>query len=56
MAVKSAYMARKQVKGDKPNLTNSGFSSEEELHAYREMLLIRRFEEKAGQLYGRSRR
>ena len=25
---------------------------EEELHAYREMLLIRRFEEKAGQLYG----
>lgn len=28
------------------------FSSEEELHAYREMLLIRRFEEKAGQLYG----
>ncbi len=28
------------------------FSKEEELHAYREMLLIRRFEEKAGQLYG----
>ncbi|MEZ5774373.1 MAG: pyruvate dehydrogenase (acetyl-transferring) E1 component subunit alpha [Hyphomicrobiaceae bacterium] len=28
------------------------FSREEELHAYREMLLIRRFEEKAGQLYG----
>ena len=27
-------------------------SKEEELHAYREMLLIRRFEEKAGQLYG----
>ena len=27
-------------------------SREEELHAYREMLLIRRFEEKAGQLYG----
>ncbi len=25
---------------------------EQELHAYREMLLIRRFEEKAGQLYG----
>jgi pyruvate dehydrogenase E1 component alpha subunit len=25
---------------------------EEELHAYREMLLIRRFEEKAGQMYG----
>ena len=29
-----------------------GFSKEEELHAYREMLLIRRFEEKAGQMYG----
>ncbi|MDD7908703.1 pyruvate dehydrogenase (acetyl-transferring) E1 component subunit alpha [Pseudovibrio exalbescens] len=28
------------------------FSKEEELKAYREMLLIRRFEEKAGQLYG----
>ncbi len=28
------------------------FTPEEELKAYREMLLIRRFEEKAGQLYG----
>ncbi len=28
------------------------FSAEEELTAYREMLLIRRFEEKAGQMYG----
>ncbi len=28
------------------------FSKEEELDAYREMLFIRRFEEKAGQLYG----
>ena len=28
------------------------FSKEEELEAYRDMLLIRRFEEKAGQLYG----
>jgi pyruvate dehydrogenase E1 component alpha subunit len=28
------------------------FSKEEELRAYRNMLLIRRFEEKAGQLYG----
>src|SRR5438094_10359256 len=52
MAVKSAYMARKAAKGDKPELTNSGFTPEEELHAYRHMLLIRRFEEKAGQLYG----
>ena len=30
----------------------SALSSEEEIDAYREMLLIRRFEEKAGQLYG----
>jgi pyruvate dehydrogenase E1 component alpha subunit len=28
------------------------FSKEEELHAYHEMLAIRRFEEKSGQLYG----
>ena len=28
------------------------FSKGQELHAYREMLLIRRFEEKAGQMYG----
>jgi pyruvate dehydrogenase E1 component alpha subunit len=28
------------------------FTREEDLHAYREMLSIRRFEEKAGQLYG----
>src|SRR5690606_41738573 len=28
------------------------FTKDEELHAYREMLKIRRFEEKAGQLYG----
>src|SRR6478735_2217889 len=28
------------------------FTREQDLHALREMLLIRRFEEKAGQLYG----
>src|SRR4051794_30860029 len=28
------------------------FGKEQELSAYREMLLIRRFEEKAGQMYG----
>src|SRR5690606_7609612 len=28
------------------------FTKEEEISAYREMLLIRRFEEKAGQMYG----
>jgi len=31
---------------------NIAFTSDEELAAYRQMLLIRRFEEKAGQLYG----
>ena len=30
----------------------TGFTREQEMHAYREMLFIRRFEEKAGQLYG----
>src|SRR5690554_836432 len=38
--------AKKSVDGPKP------FTKEEEIDAYREMLLIRRFEEKAGQLYG----
>src|SRR5688572_20933892 len=55
MAVKSAYMARKATKaekaGDSPS-TSDDFSAEQELDAYRDMLLIRRFEEKAGQLYG----
>ncbi|CAM5180602.1 Pyruvate dehydrogenase E1 component subunit alpha OS=Bosea thiooxidans OX=53254 GN=pdhA PE=4 SV=1 [Bosea thiooxidans] len=36
-----------------PALSNTPtFTKEEDLHAYREMLLIRRFEEKAGQMYG----
>ena len=56
MAVKSAYLARKgdkpAKKNDKSDLKNSGLSKEEELKAYYDMLLIRRFEEKAGQLYG----
>ena len=40
--------ASTSVKTPKP----AEFSKEEELAAYRDMLLIRRFEEKAGQLYG----
>ena len=32
--------------------TSTDFSPEDDLKAYREMLLIRRFEEKAGQMYG----
>src|SRR5262245_19950728 len=54
MAVKSAYMARKlqktQSKGAETE--SEGFSKEVETKAYHDMLLIRRFEEKAGQLYG----
>ena len=34
------------------NATPANFTREEDLHAYRDMLLIRRFEEKAGQMYG----
>ena len=52
MAVKSAYISKKSAKGEKPELRNSGFSSAQEITAYKDMLLIRRFEEKAGQLYG----
>lgn len=37
---------------DKPLSNMPAFTKEEELHAYHEMLLIRRFEEKAGQMYG----
>jgi pyruvate dehydrogenase E1 component alpha subunit len=44
-------MARKPAA--KPAQSNfPEFTKDEELEAYREMLLIRRFEEKAGQLYG----
>jgi pyruvate dehydrogenase E1 component subunit alpha len=36
----------------KPSGKPAEFSKEQELKAYRDMLLIRRFEEKAGQMYG----
>ncbi|WP_210256988.1 pyruvate dehydrogenase (acetyl-transferring) E1 component subunit alpha [Devosia sp. MC1541] len=42
-------MARKAT-ASQPNVPQ--FSSEQDLEAFREMLLIRRFEEKAGQMYG----
>jgi pyruvate dehydrogenase E1 component alpha subunit len=48
-------MARKPApKAEKPaSISNiPEFSKEQELAAYRDMLLIRRFEEKAGQMYG----
>ncbi|MBI5129777.1 MAG: pyruvate dehydrogenase (acetyl-transferring) E1 component subunit alpha [Rhodopseudomonas palustris] len=40
----------KESAPSKPRIPD--FSKEQELHALRDMLLIRRFEEKAGQLYG----
>jgi pyruvate dehydrogenase E1 component alpha subunit len=54
MAVKSAYMAKKLQKTHSKG-TESGqqdIDKQAELKAYHDMLLIRRFEEKAGQLYG----
>ncbi len=47
---KSASRSRGAAKKAAPAIAK--FDKEQELHAYREMLLIRRFEEKAGQLYG----
>ncbi|QDZ10271.1 pyruvate dehydrogenase (acetyl-transferring) E1 component subunit alpha [Devosia ginsengisoli] len=46
-------MARKPVASKAKTQSNvPEFSQEQDLEAYREMLLIRRFEEKAGQMYG----
>ena len=50
MAAKAAKKLNKKTSPVKSNAPN--FSKEDELYAYREMLLIRRFEEKAGQMYG----
>ncbi|PVB62740.1 pyruvate dehydrogenase (acetyl-transferring) E1 component subunit alpha [Labrenzia sp. 011] len=47
---KSTSRTRSSAKKAEPAIAE--FDKEQELHAYREMLLIRRFEEKAGQLYG----
>jgi len=47
---KSTSRTRSTAKKAKPAIAE--FDKDQELHAYREMLLIRRFEEKAGQLYG----
>lgn len=48
----SRKSAAKPVKKDFNGGIIADFSKEDDLKAYREMLLIRRFEEKAGQLYG----
>ena len=52
MAVKSAYIAKKGGKPGSKAESGSSFTPDEELDAYKAMLLIRRFEEKAGQLCG----
>jgi pyruvate dehydrogenase E1 component alpha subunit len=48
-AAQPAALRRASVE---PTAEIPDFNQEQELHAYRHMLLIRRFEEKAGQLYG----
>jgi pyruvate dehydrogenase E1 component alpha subunit len=45
------WLADERAEPAKPQ-GRASLNREQELHAYREMLLIRRFEEKAGQLYG----
>jgi len=46
-------MAKKtDAKGSSAKTNAPEFTKDEDLYAYREMLLIRRFEEKAGQMYG----
>ncbi|KAA0576754.1 pyruvate dehydrogenase (acetyl-transferring) E1 component subunit alpha [Azospirillum sp. Sh1] len=47
-----AASRRRSTKAQTDTAPAQAVSSEELLHYYREMLLIRRFEEKAGQLYG----
>lgn len=51
-AAKSAAKPQGKTAAAKSLSNMPVFSKDEELHAYREMLLIRRFEEKAGQMYG----
>lgn len=52
-AKKAPVKSRSESKAQGPSTPKPAeFSKEEELSAYRHMLLIRRFEEKAGQLYG----
>ena len=51
-SVSSRKAAAKPAKKDFNGGTIADFTKEDDLKAYREMLLIRRFEEKAGQLYG----
>ncbi len=50
--LKASKTAARSGKAAGATRTASSFSRDQELKAYREMLLIRRFEEKAGQMYG----
>lgn len=54
MATKPKASAKKSKAVTKKSKTKSpnSFSPEQDIAAYREMLMIRRFEEKAGQMYG----
>jgi pyruvate dehydrogenase E1 component alpha subunit len=49
---RSSSAANKKAASENKASAIEDFSKEQELEAYKEMLLIRRFEEKAGQLYG----
>jgi len=51
-AVASASKASKPARSAGKSAAAPSFDKAQELEAYREMLLIRRFEEKAGQMYG----
>src|SRR5215208_1078699 len=51
-AKKSSAKPRAEANGGLTVPKPASFSKEQELAAYRDMLLIRRFEEKAGQMYG----
>jgi pyruvate dehydrogenase E1 component alpha subunit len=52
MAAASSKAATQPVAGRRESDTPPDLTKEQEIKAFREMLLIRRFEEKAGQLYG----
>ena len=47
-----AGTTKRRGKAKAPPANTQGLTQEQMLQAYRDMLLIRRFEEKAGQLYG----
>ena len=52
MAVATRKIAPVRKDAGKKEGAPASFTREQDVHAYREMLLIRRFEEKAGQMYG----